>query len=178
MLATWGVVSPAIILPAGAEDWGQDRVDAVLHHELAHILRADWVVAITAHMLRAIYWINPLLWIACRQLRLEGERACDDIVLTAGISGAEYATHLLDVARESARPRHPWSPAIAIAHHSMLEGRIRAMLNARVNREPLSGFSRAATVVVTRRAHRISRRHQPVGKHHDPSRDRSLSCPA
>ena len=95
-----------------------------------------------------MYWFNPLLWLAYRRLRHEGERACDDLVLSSGISGSEYAAHLLDVARESAQRRHPWSPAIAIAHHSMLERRVRAMLNARVNREPLTVFVRAATVAV------------------------------
>jgi hypothetical protein len=146
MLATWGVVRPTILLPAGAQGWPGDRIQAVLHHELAHVLRRDWVVALTASLLRAVYWFNPLLWIAYRRLRHEGERACDDLVLTSGISGSDYAAHLLDVARESAQRRHPWSPAIAIAHHSMLEGRVRAMLAARVNREPLSAFMRATTV--------------------------------
>ena len=148
MLATWGMVKPTILLPEGAETWADDRVHAVLHHEFAHVVRGDWVVALTANILRAVYWFNPLLWIAYRRLRHESERACDDLVLTSGISGSEYATHLLDVARESAQYRHPWSPAIAIAHRSMLEGRVRAMLNARVNREPLTMLGRATTVAV------------------------------
>jgi beta-lactamase regulating signal transducer with metallopeptidase domain len=148
MLATWGVVNPTILLPATAQAWTHDRIQAVLHHELAHVLRSDWVVALIANLLRAVYWFNPLLWIAYRRLRHEGERACDDLVLTSGISGSEYAKLLLDVARESAQRRHPWSPAIAIAHHSTLEGRIRAMLAARVNREPLSSVVRATTVAL------------------------------
>lgn len=146
MLATWGLVTPTIVLPAGAVDWPNDRVHAVLCHELAHIRRGDWAVALTANVLRAAYWFNPLLWVACRQLRHEGERACDDLVLAAGVSGAEYATHLLAVARQSVTHRHPWSPAIAIAHHSMLEGRVRAMLSTRVNREPLTVGACATTV--------------------------------
>ncbi len=145
LLATWGLLRPTILLPEGAESWSTDRIHVVLRHELAHILRGDWAVSITADVLRAAYWFNPLLWIACRQLRHEGERACDDFVLASGVSASEYATHLLDVARESARRRHPWSPAIAIAHRSMLEGRVRAMLNARLNREPLTTLTRATT---------------------------------
>jgi beta-lactamase regulating signal transducer with metallopeptidase domain len=146
LLATWGLVHPTILLPEGAETWAADRVRVVLRHELAHILRGDWVVAVTASVLRAVYWFNPLLWIACRRLRHEGERACDDLVLASGISASDYAAHLLDVARESVSRRHLWSPAIAIAHHSMLEGRVRAMLNARLNRNPLTTFMRATTV--------------------------------
>ena len=34
-------------------------------------LRGDWVVALTANLLRAVYWFNPLLWIAYRRLRHE-----------------------------------------------------------------------------------------------------------
>jgi hypothetical protein len=94
-----------------------------------------------------VYWFNPFLWIACRRLRHEAERACDDLVLASGISAPDYATHLLDVARESALRRHPWSPAIAIAHHSMLEGRVRAMLNTRVNHQPLTAVMRATTLI-------------------------------
>lgn len=147
LLATWGVVRPTILLPEGAETWTEDRVHAVLHHELAHILRGDWVVALAASVLGAVYWFNPLLWIASRRLRHEAECACDDVVLASGISAPDYATHLLDVARESALRRHPWSPAIAIAHHSMLEGRVRAMLNTRVNHQPLTAVMRATTLV-------------------------------
>jgi beta-lactamase regulating signal transducer with metallopeptidase domain len=147
LLATWGIVNPTILLPPGAEQWSADRIHAVLHHELAHVLRGDWVVALTGTVLRSIYWFNPLLWMACRQLRHEGERACDDLVLASGMSGAEYATHLVDVARESAHRRHPWSPAIAIAHRSMLEERVRAMLNTRVNRAPVTNLVRSATVL-------------------------------
>jgi len=147
LLATWGLVRPTILLPEGAETWTEDRVHAVLHHELAHILRGDWAVSLAASALKAVYWFNPLLWIACRRLRHESERACDDLVLASGISAPEYATHLLEVARESAQRRHPWSPAIAIAHHSMLEGRVRAMLNTRLNHQPLTAAIRVATLV-------------------------------
>ena len=146
MLATWGVVRPAILLPAGAQDWPADRIHAVVCHERAHVLRGDWVVSLLADILRTMHWFNPLLWIACRRLRHESERACDDLVLASGVSGSEYATHLLAVARQSTAQRHPWSPAIAIAHHSMLEGRVRAMLNTRVNRAPLTVAARVTTV--------------------------------
>ncbi len=148
MLATWGLLKPTILLPAGATDWPSDRVQVVLHHELAHVRRGDWVIALTADVLKAVYWFNPLLWIAWRRLRHESERACDDLVLASGISGSDYATHLLAVARQSVAQRHPWSPAIAIAHHSMLEGRVRAMLNTGINREPLTVIARATTVAL------------------------------
>jgi len=148
MLVTWGTFRPAVLLPASAHEWPDDRLRVVLHHELAHIRRGDWAITMSATVLRCIYWFNPLLWIACRQLRQEGERACDDLVLSSGVRGTDYAAHLVAIARESAESRHSWSPAIAIARRSTLEGRVRAMLDARVNRQPLTGSVRTATLAL------------------------------
>jgi TonB family protein len=80
-------------------------------------------------------------------LRQESEHACDDTVVSIGVPGAEYASHLLDLAREAVTSRTSWSPALAIARSSSLEGRIRAMLNARLNRTPLTPLLGAATAL-------------------------------
>ena len=98
LLVTWGVWQPKVILPAEARGWPEDRIRIVLAHELAHVRRGDWLVQLAAELLRAIYWFNPLLWIACRQLRRESEHACDDAVLALGVEGA-------DVRDDAARSR-------------------------------------------------------------------------
>ena len=70
-------------------------------------------------------------------------------VLNHGVEGTCYATHLLDLARTFTRHGSTWfppSPAPAIARPSSLEGRIVAMLNARLNRSPLSRPAAAAIV--------------------------------
>ncbi len=138
LIVTWGWRRPVVILPQHADDWPADRMRVVLRHELAHIRRGDWPVQMTAELLRAVQWFNPLPWLACRRLRRESEYACDDVVIGAGIGSSEYATHLLDLARSAARHSPPWAPALAIARPSSLERRIRAMLTADLNRRPLS----------------------------------------
>jgi hypothetical protein len=111
---------------------------------MAHIRRADWIVTLWSRLVHCVNWFNPLVWHACRRLRFESECACDDLVLASGVSGPDYAAHLVDVARAAATHHPAWSPAIAIAHPSTLEGRIRAMLNTRANRTPLTGRARSA----------------------------------
>src|SRR6185295_16477575 len=136
LLVTWGLLQPKVILPAAARGWSDQRVRVVLRHELAHIRRGDWVVFLAAEVLRAVYWFNPLVWIACRRVRQESEHACDDVVLDAGIDGSDYAAHLLDLARTlhaNRRISFPGPAAPAMARPSSLEGRIRTMLNASVN---------------------------------------------
>jgi len=148
LLVTWGILRPAVILPASARDWPETRVRIVLSHELAHIRRGDWVVQLLAELLRAVYWFNPLLWIACRRVRQESEHACDDAVLRLGVEGSDYASHLLDVARSFSAHRHVWSPALAIARPSSLERRVRAMLNAHLDRNPITRTACVLAVAV------------------------------
>ncbi len=149
LLVTWGLLRPRVLLPVSWHGWAEDRVRVVISHELAHIQRGDWIVQIAAEILRSVYWFNPLVWIACRRLRVESEHACDDAVLNGGVAGSEYAQHLLDLARLlKARRRAllPDLPAPAMARPSSLEGRVTAMLNVSLNRAPVSRRARTLTV--------------------------------
>ena len=153
LLVTWGWRRPTILLPVPARTWSEERINVVLAHECAHIARRDWVVQVAAEALCACCWFNPLIWLACGRLRHESERACDDVVLTRGISAASYADHLLDLTRRlHPAPRGPL-PALAMARRYGLEGRIVAMLNSSLNRRPASRQARlvisAALVMLT-----------------------------
>jgi TonB family protein len=150
LLATWGFVQPHVLLPSHAHDWSLDRIKVVLSHEFAHIGRHDWLVQITAEVLRTILWFHPLMWIACTRLRRESEQACDDAVLAKGIRAGDYAAHLLELARKCRRPQFPWAAAMPMAHPSMLERRISAMLNTQLNRQAVSrrGLATIAALLV------------------------------
>ena len=136
---TWGIRRPRILLPACADDWADDRARAVLAHELAHIARRDWIVHVLAELGCAIYWFNPLFWIAKNHLCRESEYAADDIVLAMGMDGTEYATHLLDIVRAAQAPKVAWTSTIAMARPSHLERRFAALLNAYANRNTATG---------------------------------------
>jgi TonB family protein len=146
LLVTWGVRRPRIILPAAARTWTDDRIRVVLAHEIAHVLRRDWLLQTAAEAVRCVYWFNPFLWIACAQMRQESEQACDDTVLQAGIDGRTYAGHLLEIARVFRRHRAAWVPAAAIAYRSSLERRVCAMLNSRVDRKPVTPLTALAVI--------------------------------
>jgi TonB family protein len=147
VLATWGLIRPRILLPAHAHEWSEARIHAVLGHEMAHIQRHDWLVQVAAEGLRAIYWFNPLFWLACRRLRRESEQACDDAVLRLGVSPRDYAVHLLEVARSCRSSSLPVAAVMPMARPSTLERRIAAMLNPVLGRQALS--RRAAFITAT-----------------------------
>jgi len=144
---TSGFLAPRVLLPADADGYAPERIRVVLAHELAHIQRADWLVQLGGELLRAIHWFNPLVWAVCARLRLESEHACDDAVVTLGVPGADYAVHLLELARQFGGSRQRGVPAVAmVSRPSSLERRISAMLNPNLNRRPLSALARLGTV--------------------------------
>ena len=148
VIVTWGLMKPKVVLPADVDEWPQERLDVVLAHEVAHITRGDWFVQTAAELCKAIYWFNPLFWIACARLRYESERACDDAVMNMGVKSHVYATELLELARTFGRHRQAWLPAPAMAARpSNLERRVRAMLNTRLDRGPITREGRWASAL-------------------------------
>jgi TonB family protein len=135
MPMTFGILRSAILMPADAVAWCDERRRVVLLHELAHVRRGDTATHILARTALALNWWNPLAWTAWRQFLKERERATDDLVLQAGARASEYASHLLEVARTmQSGPAMGWA-AIAMARPSQLEGRLLAILDPRVNRQ-------------------------------------------
>jgi TonB family protein len=133
MPMTWGVIDSTVLLPEDVGSWPEDRLRAVLTHELIHVKRHDCATSILAHVACAVYWFHPLAWLAAARLRRERECACDDAVLQLDSRASDYAAHLLDLARSlgAARDR---VPAVAMAQVSDLETRLKSLLNPSVDR--------------------------------------------
>ena len=144
----WGIRRARILMPSASQDWPDERVWAVCAHELAHISRGDWITHLLAEIACRVYWFNPLFWTARNRLGRESERAADDVVIGLGASGAEYASHLIDIVR-AARSNTGLAASVAMARlrarrfggasrGSGLERRVGALLDALVNRTRLT----------------------------------------
>lgn len=139
MPLTAGILRPVVVLPESAREWPDDRRRAVIVHELAHVRRKDALAHALAWIACALWWFHPLVWGAARRMRVESERACDDLVLRAGTRASSYADHLLDIACHASRSRAP-APAMPLAQHSEFEGRMLRILSPDARRHGLSAL--------------------------------------
>ncbi len=134
----WGVISPKVLLPSSSSSWTEDRLTAVLVHELSHVRRVDCATQLLATIVVALYWFHPMVWWVRREMKSESEFACDDMTLGSGCRATEYAQHVLYVAANSCPVRLSGRVAIGMARRSRLEERVRAILDRGRNRNALS----------------------------------------
>ncbi|MEE4270194.1 MAG: M56 family metallopeptidase [Thermoanaerobaculales bacterium] len=127
--SVFGVFRPVVALPESSRSWLYDRRQAVLQHEMVHVVRFDWPLRAVAQVARAIYWFNPLVWWAVQRLELEQEMACDEEVLSLGSRASSYACHLLGIARTAVQRPNAATAGLAMARRSHLEERIMRILN-------------------------------------------------
>lgn len=142
-----GVFKSYVVLPITADSWDEEQRRTVLVHEMAHIKRKDCLLHLLTQITGALYWLNPLVWVAAWQLRIERERACDDIVLQYGINPSTYAETLLQTARSMKRAEWSTVAAVSMARHSQLEGRLLSILDP-MRRRSLTWLGSALSVAL------------------------------
>ena len=89
-----GIVHPRIYLPSALDE---AQRGSVLSHERAHLARRDHWWKPLGFALLAVYWFNPLLWLAYTLLCRDIELACDERALCGMDAGQikDYSSALL-----------------------------------------------------------------------------------
>jgi beta-lactamase regulating signal transducer with metallopeptidase domain len=152
---TAGVFRPRILLPSTWRTWPEEKLQAVLAHEVAHVRRRDPLIALAACVNRAVFWFNPLGWWLERTLAKSAEDACDDAALRTVTTPRRYAELLLDMA-ESVRSRSgrvAWQ-GVGVDGTGLLGQRIDRILRGEFFREVsmtrkfIVGFGCAAAIIL------------------------------
>ena len=156
----FGIRHPRILLPGDCMEWTDLRRRVVLLHELAHIRRRDIAAQLFASATAAIWWFQPLVWVARRSLRRESEQACDAEAVSAGVRASDYAAELVEIARNATTDRLWSRAAIAMARPRDLEGRLVRILNpcsrVRARRYSLTAIAALSGIAFTASALTLS----------------------
>jgi beta-lactamase regulating signal transducer with metallopeptidase domain len=100
--AAIGFFNPMIVLPKWAlQELSTTELNSILIHEMAHLERRDDWTNLAQKVLRALLFFHPAVWWVERQLSLEREMACDDVVLSRTANPRAYAECLVNVAERS-----------------------------------------------------------------------------
>ena len=145
--ATLGWRQPLVLLPFDWRDWSRDELRAVLAHELAHVVRSDFLTGLIAQLCVALHFYHPLAHWLAKRLRLEQELAAD--AWGAALSGGSpsYLMTLAQMAlkredRSLAGPIRAFLPS-----RGTLVTRIEMLRNKRVFRiGVVQARARAATI--------------------------------
>jgi beta-lactamase regulating signal transducer with metallopeptidase domain len=131
---SWGLMRPVILLNDAAV-LAPEQAEAIIAHELAHVVHFDWAKLILARVATAAFWFNPLAWVLAREAHQLREEAADDAVLAANIAGPDYAELLIGVARHQCRGTLLGAHGVAPSKSS-LGRRVRRVLDQSPARGP------------------------------------------
>ncbi len=93
-----GHLKPVIFFPMGAINrLSAQEVEAILAHELAHIMRNDYIINLLVSCIESLYYFHPAMWWLTAQIRAEREHCCDDLAIKATGQPIQYAQSLVAV---------------------------------------------------------------------------------
>lgn len=99
---TVGYIKPVILLPLAAlNHLSTQQVEAILLHELSHIRRYDYLVNLLVSVINTLLYFNPFVKMFMKNLEVERENCCDQLVLQFGYEKVSYASALLTLEKLS-----------------------------------------------------------------------------
>ena len=140
-----GLWRPVILLPdAYATDFDATALQAILAHEIAHVALRDAWWTWGARLLCTLCWLQPLLWVLCREREQVCEEVCDIAALAQDCSPRAYAACLVALAERLTNTRSPRLLASGVVgFRSSLGQRVEQILHGSRPMTPLSLSTRA-----------------------------------
>jgi beta-lactamase regulating signal transducer with metallopeptidase domain len=126
-----GHLKPFIMFPIGLINrLDPSEVEAIIAHEVAHIIRRDYLFNILQSLVETIFYYHPAVWWLSNAMRREREIAADELAIALTGNAVNYAKALV-VVQELAY--FPLSPALAFAgpRKSQLFMRIQHILHSK-----------------------------------------------
>lgn len=90
-----GWIRPVILIPIGCfSGMSPMQIEAILAHEIAHILRRDYFFSVLQSVLEALFFYHPAVWWLSKIIRVEREHCCDDLAVECTGNALLYARAL------------------------------------------------------------------------------------
>lgn len=94
-----GWLAPIVLLPESFLRLSDESQCGIGCHELLHVRRGDWLVALIEEFIAALVWFNPGIWLLLSQTRLAREQLVDAESVRLTGDREPYIEALMTVAR-------------------------------------------------------------------------------
>ena len=122
---TIGLLAGARVVVLPVRDYTDEELRLVLTHEAVHIARCDAASKLALVSVTALFWFNPLVWLAIRRSAEDIELSCDEAV-TLGAGEAERRRYA-DLILSSAGDERGFTTCLS-ARASSLRYRLRQIM--------------------------------------------------
>ena len=110
-----GLLKPCIYLPIHLiSDYNESDMRYMLLHELQHYKHHDAIASYLMNLAGVVYWFNPLVWYALKEMRNDREVACDTSVLKMLEEDAyeDYGNTLINFAEKVSLTPFPFAAGL------------------------------------------------------------------
>ncbi len=122
-----GYIKPVVLLPVSAfTGLSEKQLESILVHELAHIIRRDYIINLFQSLIEIVLFYHPAVWWISSVIKEEREHCCDDIALEYTGDTLNYAKALAGIQEQLL---HQEGLAMTISHNNKLLKRIKRLLN-------------------------------------------------
>jgi beta-lactamase regulating signal transducer with metallopeptidase domain len=126
-----GYFKPVILFPIGLINrLDPENVEAILAHELAHILHRDYLFNLLQSIVETLFYYHPAVWWLSARVRHEREIAADDVAVRLTGNSIGYAKSLVLIQDLAWMPLQ-MTPAFAGTRKNQLLRRIQHILHVK-----------------------------------------------
>lgn len=146
-----GWLKPVVLLPmSAASGLSGSELEAILAHELAHVMRRDYLFNLLQSVAEILFFYHPAVWFLSGCLRTERENCCDDIATELCGDSLVLAQALASLAALQ-HAQSTFTPRMAMAaagQEGSLLSRVRRLVQHRAAAPTFSDGFWAACVVL------------------------------
>ncbi len=123
-----GYFKPVVLIPVSAfTGLSPKQLEIIILHELAHIVRRDYIINMLQSVVEIIFFYHPAVWWMSKIVRAEREHCCDDIAIEKSGDSVNYARALANI-QEQILVNENLAMAIGGGSNNLIK-RIKRLLN-------------------------------------------------
>ena len=122
---TFGWARPIVMVPLSFNSLSVEEQEGVACHELLHIHRKDWPVALAEEVVRALLWFHPAVWFLIPRIALCREQVVDAGAIAVTGKRRQYLDALWQIVVSSHKPVA--AMAVPLIGRSHLRARVECL---------------------------------------------------